>query len=151
LISKLDFKLGTVLDRRRRTVLDIKVGSKLGTVLDREPSPVVVHDIKYDFTLGTVLDRKLCTVFNLKRGSALDNEVKFLAKVIQVIKNIIDSFGAEIGSALVAKLGSILGIALGLELGTALGSELGTAKSKMHISVPTGNQRLIKDCGKKKI
>jgi hypothetical protein len=75
-------------------------------------------------------------------GTVVDRKLKCRAKVIQVIKNIINSFGAEIGSALGAKLGSILGIALGIELGTALGSELGTAKSKMNISVPPGNRRL---------
>jgi hypothetical protein len=112
------FKLGSVIgtglgmgtfDGELCTVLDIRLGSKLGAVFDREPS-IVVLDIKLDFKLGTVLDRELFTVFDLKRGLALDNEVKFPAKVIQVIKNTTDSFGAEIGSAFVAKPGSILGM-----------------------------------------
>jgi hypothetical protein len=125
-------------------VLDIKVGSKLGMVADRELCTVLVPDIKLGSKLGTVLDRRhrrrrTVVVVDIKVGSALDKKLKWHAIVIVVIKNTIRSFGAEIGAALGSKLGSILGIALGIELGTALGSELGTAKSKMNISVPTGN------------
>jgi hypothetical protein len=58
---------------------------------------------------------------NPKLSLALDNKLKCRAKVITVITNIINSFGAETGAVLVeSKLGSILGIALRTELGTAL-------------------------------
>jgi hypothetical protein len=50
--------------------------------------------------------------------------LKCRAKVITVIKNVINSFGAEMGAVLVPKLGSILGIALRTEMGTALSVEL---------------------------
>jgi hypothetical protein len=33
----------------------------------------------------------------------------------------------------------VLDIKLGSKIGTVLGSEFGTAKSKMNISIPTGN------------
>jgi hypothetical protein len=53
-------------------------------------------------------------------STVVDNKLAF-AKVRAVRKNIINSFGAEIGAVLVdSKLGSILGIALRTELGTAL-------------------------------
>jgi hypothetical protein len=58
-------------DREPRTVLDIKLDFKLGTVLDREPSTVVVHDIKLDFKLGTVLDTRRRTVLDIKLGSKI--------------------------------------------------------------------------------
>ena len=120
-------------------VLDIKVGSKLGTGLDRGCRTVVLLDIKVGSKLGTGLDIELCAVvLDIKVGSALDNKLKCCAIVTVVTKNVINSFGAGIGSALGSKLGSKLGIALGTELGTALG----TAKSKMNISIPTGNRRL---------
>jgi hypothetical protein len=84
-----------------------------------------------------VLDRELDTKIgpacsldikvSPKLSSALDNKLKCRAKVITVITNIMNSFGAGIGAVLVSELGSILGIALRTELGTALRTELGTA------------------------
>ena len=62
LCIKLGSKLGTVLDRELRTVVDIKFGSKLGILVDSERCTGVVLDIELGSKLGTVLDRKLCTV-----------------------------------------------------------------------------------------
>jgi hypothetical protein len=67
-------------------VLNIKLDFNLETVLDRRRCTVVVLDIKLGSKLGTGLDRELCTLVNPKLGLALDNELKFLAKVIKVIR-----------------------------------------------------------------
>jgi len=147
---KLGPKLGTGLDIELcAVVLDIKVGSKLGTGLDRGCRTAVLLDIKVGSKLGTGLDRGCRPVvdFNINFGSKLETVLEVdikvaCAKVRAVRKNIVNSFGAELGSILGSKLGSVLGIALGTELGTTFGLELGAAKSKMNISVPTGNRRL---------
>ena len=100
--------------------LDSKLGSKLGTILDRELWTVVVLDIKLDIEVckGVVRDNELGS-----KMRAVDGE---LCMVI----------------VLDIKLGTKLGIVLGTKLGTVLGSELGATRSKMNISIPTGNRRL---------
>ena len=93
----------------------------------------MVLDIKVGSKLGTGLDRGCRTVVLLdikvgsKLGTGLDRGC-CTAVVLDI----------KVGS----KLGTILGIALATELGTTFGLELGAAKSKMNISVPTGNRRL---------
>jgi hypothetical protein len=97
-----------------------------------------------------VLDRELDTKigpacsFDIKvspkLGSALDNNLKCRAKVITVIKNIINSFGAEIGAVLVSKLGSILRIALRTELGTALREVCTIVNIKLKDNIKLGSK-----------
>jgi hypothetical protein len=138
--SRLGLELDKELGSRLGIELDKELGSRLGIELDKElrvRQLSTVVDINLVSKLGTVLDREHCTVVSNKLGSKLRTVLDR-----EVTENIVNSFGAEIGAVLGFKLGSILGIALGTELGTALGLELGAAKSKMNISVPTGNRRL---------
>jgi hypothetical protein len=51
-------------------VLNIKLGSKLGTVLDRRRRTEVVLDIKVGFKLVTGLERGLDTKLGLELGTA---------------------------------------------------------------------------------
>jgi hypothetical protein len=126
-------KLDKGLSSRLRIELDKDLGSRLGIELDielviRQLRKVVDFDIKFGSKLET----------------ALEVDIKLAcAEVRAVGKNIVKSFGAELGAILGSKLGSVLGIALGTELGTTIGLELGASKSKMNISVPTGNRRLL--------
>jgi hypothetical protein len=97
-------------------VLDIELDTKIG--------PACSLDIK--------VSPKLC--------SALDNKLKCRAKVITVITNIMNSFGAEIGAVLVSKLGSILEIALRTELGTALRELCTIVNIKLEDNVKLGSK-----------
>jgi hypothetical protein len=85
---KLDFELGTVLDRvddsqttgtvpvfklGSKLVLDIRLVSNLGTVVDRELCTVVLLDIRPCSELGTGLDRgrRTVVVLDIKLGCKL--------------------------------------------------------------------------------
>jgi hypothetical protein len=156
LVTRLDSKqkrrslLGTELrmGELHIVVLDIKLGSKLGTGLDGKLCTII--DIKLVSKLGMVLDRELDTKIgpacsldikvSPKLGSALDNKLKCCAKVITVIKNIINSFGVEIGAVIVSKLVSILGIALITELGTALRELCTIVDIKLEDNVKLGSK-----------
>jgi hypothetical protein len=114
--SRLGIELAKELGSRLGVELDKDLGSRLGIEPDKglgvEQLSTVVN-IKLGSKLETVLVRGFCTV-----------DIKLAcAKVRAVRKNIVNSFGAEIGAVLEFKLGSILGMLLGTELGIALGSE----------------------------